>query len=194
MVIEGADVPRPPQHRDKLVQTAVRLFRQKGFAATGLNEILRRSGAPRGSLYHYFPDGKAQIGAEAVRTAGAVVTRTLDGLLERTEDGASFLAAYAALLARWIEASDYRDGCPIATTLLETTPDSAAIAEAGQGAFAAWIERIALAFERDGLTPGAARTHAQVVIAAIEGALLLARVQRSTAPIHAVARALERPV
>lgn len=184
---------RAALHRDRLVQTAVRLFRQRGFAATGLNEILRRSGAPRGSLYHYFPDGKEEIGAEAVRVAGTVVTATLENLLAQTEGGADFVRAYASLLARWIVASDYRDGCPIATTLLETTPDSVRIAEAGRAALLAWTDVIARAFERDGLPRQAALEHAQVVVAGVEGALLLARVQRSTDAIEAVARVLARP-
>jgi len=183
-------MPRTAQHRERLVQTAVRLFRQKGFASTGLAEILSRSGAPKGSLYHYFPDGKEEIGAEAVTVAGGVVSATLEGLLAETDSGAGFVRAYARLLARWIEASDFRDGCPIATTLLETAPGSERITRAGQRVLAQWAQVIARAFERDGVAPDAAAERAVVVIAAIEGALLLSRVQRSTAPIEAVARQL----
>jgi len=181
-------LPRTGKHRQRLLQTAVRLFRQKGYAATGLNEILARSGAPKGSLYHYFPGGKDEIGAEAVSAAGAVVARTLASLSTETRSGREFVAAYTALLGRWIEASDYRDGCPIATTLLETAPASEAITAAGGRVLAEWIRVISGAFARDGLDPAVAARRALVFVAAIEGALLLARVQRSTAPLEAVAR------
>lgn len=183
-------MPRPPQHRERLIQTAVRLFRQKGFASTGLAEILSRSGAPKGSLYHYFPAGKDEIGAEAVSVAGRVVSTTLEGLLEQTSTGSEFVQEYARLLARWIEASDFRDGCPIATTLLETAPSSQRITRAGQDALKQWTRLIGRAFERDGLAPDEAAGRALLVIAAIEGALLLSRVQRSTGPIEEVARQL----
>lgn len=182
-------MPRPAKHRDRLVQTAMRLFRHKGFASTGLAEILARSGAPRGSLYHYFPGGKADIAAEAVRAAGASVSQTLDGLLERTDSGAAFVGAYVDLLARTIEASDYRDGCPIATTLLETTSTSEDIAAAGREAFDQWTDRIARAFGRDGDDEDRARERATLLMAAVEGALLLSRVQRTTEPLRQVARA-----
>jgi TetR/AcrR family transcriptional repressor of lmrAB and yxaGH operons len=183
-------MPRTAQHRERLLQTAVRLFRQKGFASTGLSEILTRSGAPKGSLYHYFPDGKEEIGAEAVAAAGEVVASTLEGLLEQTRSGADFVQAYARLLARWIAASDFRDGCPIATTLLETAPGSERITSAGHEVLQHWTRLIGRAFERDGMSPDKAAERAVLVIAAIEGALLLSRVQRSTAPIEAVARQL----
>ncbi|HSG88294.1 MAG TPA: TetR/AcrR family transcriptional regulator [Pseudomonadales bacterium] len=184
---------RPAQHRDRLLQTAVRLFRQQGYAATGLAEILAKSGAPRGSLYHHFPGGKEAVGAAAVALAGATVTQTLRQLLERTDSGAAFVTAYGALLAQWVAASDFRDGCPIATTLLETTPRSEAIAAAGAAAFEAWTALIARAFARDGLDADAAHAHALLVVAGVEGALLLARVTRSTAPVESVARSLARP-
>ncbi|HXA37556.1 MAG TPA: helix-turn-helix domain-containing protein, partial [Phenylobacterium sp.] len=70
----------PAQHRQAIVRAAVALFRKQGFAATGLAEILERSGAPKGSLYHYFPGGKGELGEAVVRQAGATVTDTLSRL------------------------------------------------------------------------------------------------------------------
>ena len=92
-------------------------------------------------------------------------------------------------IPHWSAASDFREGCPIATTLLETTPCSARIATAGRAVLENWLCLITRAFERDGLAPGAARDRATVFMAALEGALLLARVQRSTEPVEQVARA-----
>lgn len=180
---------RSAQHRDRLIQTAIRLFRQQGYASTGLAEILARSGAPKGSLYHYFPGGKEEIGAVAVAAAGRMVARTLEDVFARTTTSAEFVAAYSGLLAHWSAASDFREGCPIATTMLETRLGSSRIADAGREAFENWLRLITRAFERDGLDASAARDRATVFMAAIEGALLLARVQRSTAPLERVARA-----
>src|SRR5271165_5467878 len=131
-------MPMPAQHRQAIVRAAVALFRKQGFAATGLNEILSRSGAPKGSLYHYFPGGKAELGEAAVRQAGATVTRTLSALRDETPGAAEMILAYVDLLATWMRKSNWRDGCPITTTLLETAPDLASVAAAGREAFADW--------------------------------------------------------
>src|ERR1700723_4748930 len=109
----------PPRHRGASVRAAAALFRRNGYAATGINEIADVSGAPKGSLYHYFPNGKDQIGEAAVRFAGRRVTRTFEQLLAKHKTTAALVKAYGRLLAGWMAASDFRDGCPITTTLLE---------------------------------------------------------------------------
>ena len=105
-------------HKENLERTAMRLFRRQGYASTGLQQILAESGAPKGSLYHYFPDGKEAIGEAAVRLAGAQMTELLSDLAARHRSPEAFLAGYARTLAGWMEESDFRSGCPIATTLL----------------------------------------------------------------------------
>ncbi|MEM7134961.1 MAG: TetR/AcrR family transcriptional regulator [Myxococcota bacterium] len=172
------------KHKSNLVQAAIRLFREQGYAATGLNQILAASGAPKGSLYHYFPGGKEELGATAVALAGGVVTQTLQTLAKGHHTMTDFVAAYADLLAKWLEDSEFRSGCPIATTLLETVPASEAITKAGRRAFEDWIEVVASVEERGGVSPAEAKRHAEFTIAAVEGALLLSRVKQSTDPIR----------
>ena len=75
----------PPRHRGAIVRAAATLFRRNGFAATGINEIVEVSGAPKGSLYHYFPDGKDQIAEAAIRFAGAGLVATLEKLEKEHE-------------------------------------------------------------------------------------------------------------
>src|SRR5689334_21281371 len=95
-------------HEPELVRTAMRLFRRQGYAATGLQQILAESGAPRGSLYHYFPDGKESIGAAAVELAGELVAETLRGLAARHRQPGAFIAAYCRLYAKWMAESGFR--------------------------------------------------------------------------------------
>lgn len=175
------------KHKANLIQAAIRLFREKGYAATGLNEILAASGAPKGSLYHYFPDGKDELGATAVTVAGQVVTKTLRELAAEADTADAFVGAYVALLRGWLEDSGFRAGCPIATTLLETVPASEAITRAGQAAFTDWIDVVAEVFVRDGMAASEAHDRAVRLIVTVEGALLLSRVQQSTVAFAAVA-------
>ncbi len=175
-------------HKQALVETAMRLFRRQGYASTGLAQILSESGAPKGSLYHYFPGGKEQLGEAAVVLAADRMAGTLAALAERHAAPEAFLKAYARTLAGWMEESDFRSGCPVATTLLETVPGSPRLAAVGERAFDAWIAIVADVFARDGRGRAVARRDAQLVVAAMEGALILARVRRSTRPVLEVAK------
>jgi TetR/AcrR family transcriptional repressor of lmrAB and yxaGH operons len=177
-------------HKENLVRTAVRLFRRQGYASSGLQQILAESGAPKGSLYHYFPSGKEELGRAAVERAGEMIGQMLTDLASRHRRPEAFLRAYCKTMAGWVEESDFQSGCPIATTLLETTPRSLTIAAAGRHAIDGWIEIIAGVFSRAGLSQRESRTKAQLVIAAMEGALILARVRQSARPILDVAKLL----
>ncbi len=178
------------KHRDALLAASVRLFRQKGYAGTGLSEILQESGAPKGSLYHYFPGGKAEIGAEAVQLAGKTVTRTLNDLAAKTDGPGTLVSRYLNLLAGWMAASDYRDGCPITTTLLETVPEHEAIREAGATAFAAWVRVLEESAVAAGIPQDRAARLAHFTISALEGALVQCRVSGDSAPLRLVAEEL----
>jgi TetR/AcrR family transcriptional repressor of lmrAB and yxaGH operons len=180
----------PRKHDDNLVRSAMRLFRRQGYAATGLQQILEHSGAPRGSLYHYFPDGKESIGAAAVELAGELVAESLEALAAKHATPEAFLNGYCRLYAQWMAESHFQSGCPIATTLLETAPLSKRITAAGRAALERWLAIIGGVFQRAGLPRQAARRRAELVIAALEGSLILARVRRSKQPILNVARGL----
>jgi len=175
-------------HKESLVRTAMRLFRRQGYASTGLQQIVAESGAPKGSLYHYFPSGKEALGEAAVALAGDAMREMLEQHAARHADPRAFLRAYCRTMAGWMKESDFRSGCPVATTLLETAPASQSITAAGERAIDGWIDVIAGVLERDGLERSAARSRAQLVVAAMEGALLLARVRRSARPILDVAQ------
>jgi TetR/AcrR family transcriptional repressor of lmrAB and yxaGH operons len=179
---------RAGRHKQKLVRTAMRLFRRQGYASTGLQQIVAESGAPKGSLYHYFPSGKEALGEAAVRLAGGLLRERLVELAARHAEPKSFLRAWCRVMAGWMQESGFRSGCPIATTLLETAPQSPGITAAGGAAVDGWIDVIGGVLARSGLGPREARERAELIVAAMEGALILARIRRSPRPILAVAR------
>ncbi len=179
---------RAAEHQESLVRTAMRLFRRQGYASTGLAQILAESGAPRGSLYHYFPNGKEAVGEAAVELAGGLIRSMLAELAARHRDSKAFVRGYCKVMADWMEESGFRSGCPIATTLLETAPGSPSITAAGRRAIDGWIDVIAGALAADGTERRAARSKAQLIVAAMEGALILARVRESSRPILDVAK------
>ena len=180
-------MPPPPKHRQAIVDAAVTLFRRQGYAATGLAEITAVSGAPKGSLYHYFPAGKAAIAKAAVEEAGRRVAETVADLAQAAPSAGALVKAHAGLLAGWMAKSDYRDGSPMTTVLLENAPADAAITEAGRIAHAAWRSVLTKRLAADGFPQARAERLAVLAVAALEGALLQARVEQSGAPLLAAA-------
>ncbi|MFT4824912.1 MAG: TetR/AcrR family transcriptional repressor of lmrAB and yxaGH operons [Halioglobus sp.] len=174
------------KHKENLVRAAADLFRTQGYSATGLNQILETSGAPKGSLYYYFPEGKESLGAAAVSLAGKAGSKTLQNLKKKADSPADFIALYCNLLAQWMEASEFRSGCPIATTVLETCPQSAVIRSAGAEVFENWIGIIGEVYAETGCSEKEAREHAVACIAAIEGALIMVRASSSVEPLRIV--------
>ena len=176
------------RHKQNLVRTAMRLFRRQGYASTGLQQIVAESGAPKGSLYHYFPSGKEALGEAAIVLAGGLIREMLADLAARHREPKAFLKAYCKVMAGWMQESGFRSGCPVATTLLETAPQSPTITAAGQRAIDEWIDVVAGVLAKGGIEPREARSRAQLILAAMEGALILSRIRRSTRPILDVAK------
>ena len=185
-------MPAVPKHRHPITDAAVVLFRRKGYSATGLNEIVEVSGAPKGSLYHYFPEGKASIAVAAIEEAGRRVAKTVEKLTSECSSTAELLRAHARLLSGWMRKSGFRDGCPITTALLELAPANRAVAEAGRNAYAARIGILRDKLMNDGFSPSRAQRLATLCTSALQGALIQARVERSGMPIEATADELAR--
>lgn len=174
---------RAAKHENALVQAAAELFRKQGYAATGTAEILERSGAPRGSLYHYFPGGKEEMGAAAVVAAGKVLSSTITEIAAEVETTADFLEQYAIRLASWMEKSDFTDGNPVTTVVLETVPKSDRITKEAEKAYAIWADHIAALLARDNWPEDRRAATAEMILAALDGALIGTRIKRDKSVI-----------
>jgi TetR/AcrR family transcriptional repressor of lmrAB and yxaGH operons len=185
-------LPAVPGHRQPIINAAVTLFRRQGFARTGLNDIVDVSGAPKGSLYHYFPLGKSSIAVAAVEEAGRRVVATVERLASECASSGDLLRAHARLLAGWMQKSGFRNGCPITTVLLELAPRERAVTEAGRKAYAARLSILSRKLVEDGFARARADALAVLCTSALQGALVQARVERSGRPIEVTAAELAR--
>jgi TetR/AcrR family transcriptional regulator, lmrAB and yxaGH operons repressor len=180
--------PAVPQRssREAFITTTGELLRRQGYTATGLNEIVALSGAPKGSLYFHFPGGKAQLAAAAMTHTGAALTGAIEAILASSEDLGEALGNLIDALASSLQASGYADGCPIATVTLEAAGDCEALRSAATGAFDAWLAVLQTRIAAAGLDAETAARRALLVLACIEGALILARARQDLAPLQAV--------
>ncbi len=180
------------KHRDKLVASAISLFRTQGYAATGLAEILTHSGAPRGSLYHYFPAGKEEIGTVALAAAGKWIGARMQELVDSSPTPGDMVRGYGRRMAKALEESGFTYGCPVATVVLEAETASSKLAAAGRDAFEAWCSVVARMLEAAGVAPERAAELGDFVVGTFEGALILARTRRTTKPLLQAAEELAR--
>ena len=167
----------PLTPRDRMVRSAAVLMRENGVEAMSFSDVVAHSGSPRGSIYHYFPGGKAQLVEEATRWAGGFVARRNGAAMEADGPLGAIDASAHAWRAVLLE-TDFRAGCPIAAATGDGEQVPAARAAAGE-VFRGWQDALATSLRSRGVTDERARAVATVVYAGIEGGILLARAQRS---------------
>jgi TetR/AcrR family transcriptional repressor of lmrAB and yxaGH operons len=178
--------------RDLAVEKAAELFQRQGYAATGVAQVIAESGCPKGSFYFNFPGGKEELGSEALRLSGQRLQTGIEVLARRSRSPRAFLRALTAGLAQGLEHSDFGSGCPIATVALETATTSELLRTASETQFAAWEAAIARGLAADERVTARHRALAAQIMMLLEGALLMARVRRTTAPLRLLDSAFER--
>jgi TetR/AcrR family transcriptional repressor of lmrAB and yxaGH operons len=176
--------------KEKTLSAAVKLFSQRGYHGTGLQDILEAGGAPRGSLYFHFPKGKEQIGEAAVQLGTEGVRDFITDAAQTSGNVQAFLVKLARGMAANLERSGYREGCPVATTALETAAQSDVLGRAARAAFQTWEQEIKRALISFGMKANKADRTATAVLSQLEGALLLARTYRSLEPMQRAEKAL----
>jgi TetR/AcrR family transcriptional regulator, lmrAB and yxaGH operons repressor len=175
--------------RHRAIQSAALLFQRQGYAETGVAEVIERSGTPKGSFYFNFPGGKEQLAREAIDLAGARLTALIDKLAAVAHTPLAFLSSLTNALAAGLEASQFAQGCPIATVALETAATSEPLRAAADVQFTAWEDAIAHGLASNRRPRRRHRRQAAVVLVMLEGALLMARVRRTTEPLCALEHA-----
>ncbi|OHU48529.1 TetR/AcrR family transcriptional regulator [Mycobacteroides chelonae] len=182
---EEAEVTPGP--RQRLIDSAIAMMRERGVHGTGLADLLKRSGTARNSIYQHFPEGKGELIAEAEREASAQANAFLGALRERG-DTEYVLAKFIKWWTNQLQTHDFDTGCPHAAAAL-AGPGEEQIRAAAHDAFLGMRTQLEGSLRDSGLVDGADGV-ASLIVSAIEGALLQARVARSVQPLREVEREL----
>lgn len=173
--------------RDRIVRSAATLVRERGVHGVGLRQIVAHADGPRGSLQRYFPGGKTQLVTEALKLVGAeVLDDTASGLIE----AATLADAIDAIFAPWRQVlveSNFTMGCPIAATVVDACGDDRLRQEA-HALLDQWRDSVHATLVKFGAQKSTAGDDAAVLLAALEGALILSRANQSTEPLDTVQR------
>jgi len=171
--------------RERILDASRGLFQRRGYAGTGIKQILAEADAAFASLYHFFPGGKDQLAAEAIHTSGAMYQQLVEGVFDAAPGLLAGIGACFAGAAETLRATGYADACPIATVALEVASTDEALRQATADVFASWINALTERMVSAGVDEAAATDLAISTIALLEGAFVLSRAMRSTEPMTA---------
>jgi AcrR family transcriptional regulator len=173
----------PAATKDRILDTTAELFRRYGYTGTGLKQIVAEANAPFGSIYHFFPGGKQHLGEEVIRRSGRMYQELVEGVIDAAPDVVQGTSDVFTGAAAVLEETDYADACPIETVALEVASTNETLRKATADVFESWIAAGTERFAAAGIDEEQARELAITLIAALEGAFVLARAMRSPEPL-----------
>jgi TetR/AcrR family transcriptional regulator, lmrAB and yxaGH operons repressor len=157
--------------RKKMLVSAAQVMRERGAAGVTIDAVLARSGAPRGSVYHHFPDGRNQILAEALRYSGDSITAIIDDAVDR--GAKALLREFVEYWERLLADGDFNAGCPVVAAAIGSADDEIELSTDAGAILGRWCGALTRS------------------IAALEGAIVLCRSTRSADPLRQVGEQLE---
>jgi TetR/AcrR family transcriptional regulator, lmrAB and yxaGH operons repressor len=186
--VASSTADRANVRRDRMISTAAVMIGSKGVTATSFSEVLAASGAPRGSIYHYFPRGKHQLVEDSLRWTSAQVLLYQRGCRSRSPEG--ILLHFLRFFRHSIVSSECKAGCPVAAVAIGAYVDREELSGVVRQSFRSWSALLAEQLSGVGVARARAQSLAVTALASVEGALILCRAQRSVGPLDAVASEL----
>lgn len=180
--------------RDRIVSATTELFRSQGFNHTSLKQVTEQSDAPAGSIYHFFPRGKNELGEAVIRESGAAYEALFELIADDAGDIVEAIPAFFDGAADVLEQTDYIDICPIGNVAREVANTHESLRLATVDVFQGWTAAITSRFTAEGLGGQQAVDLANTVISALEGGFMLARARRSCDGLRASGRHMQRLV
>lgn len=176
--------------RERMIEAAISLMRGSGLSGAGINEVVRESGAPKGSVYHFFPEGKLSLAAEALAVYSQRVCGIIDAALSSRKAPEDKVRALFAAFARRIEEAGYLRSCAVGAVSLDLDAEVARLQPVLAGACTRWVDRIAAHFDLGDAKR--TRSFASLVLTTIEGAYVRCRAERSRKPFTEAGEWLSR--
>jgi TetR/AcrR family transcriptional regulator, lmrAB and yxaGH operons repressor len=174
-----------PTTKDRLIFAATRLFRQRGYDGTGLAEVLSEAGVPKGSLYHHFPDGKADLACAAADWTASEIIRVIDDSFRAAPDWRHGVTTFCYKMAKLFDILNSADACPIFGLLFEG-PDQEKFRIHAEAAFNRIIAAAAHHCQTRGLSPEAAHETAETFMIGFQGSWTLARMRRDATVLRSL--------
>ena len=174
--------------RDAILVTATHLFQLQGYNATGLNQIIEESGAPKGSLYYHFPNGKEEIALEAIKRMKEMVLEKAKEDLSNGDTASDAFQNHVNSIANTFDENGNCEGEGLQISLIaaETAETHEALRSACDATFTDWQNLYAERLESFGFHQEQARELGVTLNAMIEGGCMLAVTNKSSYPLRCI--------
>ena len=176
--------------RGRLIAAMSDSLQCRGYHGVGINDILVQARAPKGVLYHHFPDGKVELADAAIAASVDAMRVGIERLRASKPDALAALKAWLAAAGKRLEASDFERGCPLAAVALESTAEDGRLREALARAFGDLRASLAQMLADAGISSRRATDLATLMVSAYEGALIQSRVAGNAAAVRGTAALL----
>ncbi len=174
--------------RNRIIVASNELFRRFGYNGTTLSQISTASGATTGSIYHFFPDGKEDLGVAVIETTGATYRELFESIAAAATDPAQGVLDVYDGAAATLESTDFVDPCPIGTIAREVANVSEPMRRAARAALDSWVDAVAAHLTDAGLSSDAARGLAELAVTSLEGSFVLSRTRRDASVLSRAGR------
>ena len=180
--------------RERIITATAELFRRQGYHGTSLKQVTEAAGAPVGSLYHFFPEGKDQLAETVIGSSGAAYRELFELIYDAATDPGAAVTDFFDAAAVVLEETGYLDACPIGTVALEVASTNERLRRATESVFESWVEAATERLCDAGVAELEARELATTLIAAVEGGFMLSRASQSPDPMRTAGRHMRRLV
>jgi TetR/AcrR family transcriptional regulator, transcriptional repressor for nem operon len=172
--------------RERIIRQAAPLFNQRGYEGSSMNEIMAATNLEKGGIYRHF-SGKEQLAAEAFDYAWAEALKARRSDLESVENSVDKLKQY---IENFVERrGSVPGGCPLLNTAMDSDDGNVVLRTRARKALEGWQDFLGDIIAR-GIRKGEIRGDvakaklANLIIASLEGAIMIGRLEQSIEPLR----------
>ena len=162
--------------RSDVIPALGEIFRECGYSGASLSEITDRTGLGKGSLYHFFPKGKAEMAEAVLDEIDLWFENNIYATLRDSKDSIAAIESMFKQVQRYFDSGNRI--CLVGAFALDNTRDQ--FSEKVHAYFKAWVKALSIALIKSGFVPKEAKLLAEDVVGGIQGALVLARSQNDS--------------
>ncbi|TGL50416.1 TetR/AcrR family transcriptional regulator [Leptospira kemamanensis] len=177
--------------KQKMIEAMAELLEREGYERAGLTELGKETETPKGSLYFHFPGGKEELASFAIRHSGEELNGFFQSVFSKAESPIHAIKQVFHVLEERIVASQFQKGCPIATTAMETANSSQWVSLACHEVYTLWLKTFETYLVQNGFSNRIAKQVSLSLLSLWEGALLLAKLQKSPEPLRMAEKTAE---